>query len=520
MFHCNVLMCADVACLMPLSYIHLTHNWLRRAGGTGNQTVKELVARGLVPIAVECGNGPVPIKLKDDDSGESTKNLIILPLPTSILARDDDDDGAEVVEKGGAQKNECQHEARFPKVFILSAELFLRCVPPWNDIICKDDIGQQPSLSSPASLILSNDSTNPTSLCEEIASVLHIHTWLDLAGTEHHNTSSDDTVTVMLQQRLNRTVRNLQPAHIVLGDIMATTTTTTAIPSKFLEGCSSVTSIDLSPLSSTTTMTNITTIQDKFLSGCFKLKTLDCTPLSGITHIGEEFLGGCAGLQDLDMTMMNKVVHIGMSFLANCTGVRDVKVSRAIAHSSVRCYGFLQQCSRLCSMSFQPFEGISEIPHAFLMHCSYLREVDLTPLLPPSTTTTATIPTTTLLHRVNTNCLAHCTRLKCINLSALRNVTKIGANFLSECVSLSEIDITPLGKVVVIGKRFLGGCVGLTSIDLTPLISIVTIDQGMLHGCVGICSIRISMGGGTSVTATALPAALVNDDRVTIDWVY
>lgn len=243
---------------------------------------------------------------------------------------------------------------------------------------------------------------------------------------------------------------------------------------------------------------------------------MDFTPLSGITFIGDEFLGGCAGLQTVDMTMMNKVTFVGMSFMANCTGVSEVKVSRAIAHSSVGSYGFLQQCSRLTTIPLKPFEGVAEIPHGFLMQCSLLREVDLTPLLLISSQ--LPFPATVLLRRVNSNCLAHCTRLKAIDLSALQNVTKIGDSFLFGCVSFLEINLAALGNVAVIGKRFLGGCMGLTSIDLTPLVSIVIIEQGMMSGCVGIRSIKIPASGG--IAASALPSALINDDGVTIDWVH
>eukprot|EP00658_Telonema_sp_P-2_P044512 TRINITY_DN32415_c0_g1_i2.p1 TRINITY_DN32415_c0_g1~~TRINITY_DN32415_c0_g1_i2.p1 ORF type:complete len:181 (-),score=14.85 TRINITY_DN32415_c0_g1_i2:147-689(-) len=136
----------------------------------------------------------------------------------------------------------------------------------------------------------------------------------------------------------------------------------------------------------------------------------------------------------------------------------------------VRSYGFLQQCSCLSTISLQPFEGVSAIPHAFLTQCSFLREIDLTPLLlqpqqhpPPSSSLPITPMTTTsvlLLHRVHSNCLSYCTRLKTINLSALRNVVQIGDNFLFGSLSLSEIDLKALGNVEVIGKRFLGDCVG------------------------------------------------------------
>ena len=71
----------------------------------------------------------------------------------------------------------------------------------------------------------------------------------------------------------------------------------TRTPAKFLEGCTGLTALDLSPLS------QVTEVQWCFLRGCTGLTTLDLSPLSQVTEVQWGFLEGCTGL-----TALGKVV--------------------------------------------------------------------------------------------------------------------------------------------------------------------------------------------------------------------
>ena len=68
----------------------------------------------------------------------------------------------------------------------------------------------------------------------------------------------------------------------------------TMIPMSFLHGCSALTNLDLTPLSS------VIEVGPFFLYGCMNLTTLDLTPLSNVKVIHPSFLGDCRGLRNVD----------------------------------------------------------------------------------------------------------------------------------------------------------------------------------------------------------------------------
>ena len=83
-------------------------------------------------------------------------------------------------------------------------------------------------------------------------------------------------------------------------------TSVTSIGSNFLRGCSSLTSIDMSGF------TSVTSIGDFFLFKCSSLASLD---MSGLTVLTGYFLYECLSLTSLDMSGLTAVIFINPDFL-------------------------------------------------------------------------------------------------------------------------------------------------------------------------------------------------------------
>ena len=108
-------------------------------------------------------------------------------------------------------------------------------------------------------------------------------------------------------KHIPRTVRHIT----VYGNVVET-------PEAFLEGCSGLTALDLSPLS------QVTAVKHAFLAGCSGLTTLDLSPLSQVTKVQGSFLGGCTGLTALDLSPLSQVIEVQEPFLQGCTGIDAV----------------------------------------------------------------------------------------------------------------------------------------------------------------------------------------------------
>ncbi|CAO5680627.1 MAG: hypothetical protein NEHIOOID_00292 [Holosporales bacterium] len=112
------------------------------------------------------------------------------------------------------------------------------------------------------------------------------------------------------------------------------------IGNNFLDSCSGLTTLDLSPLSNVTRIgtyflsfceglttldlsafSNVREIEDSFLSDCIGLTTLDLRPLSNVRNIDNYFLAYCEGLTTLDLSPLSNVTRIGNYFLSRCFGL-------------------------------------------------------------------------------------------------------------------------------------------------------------------------------------------------------
>ena len=113
----------------------------------------------------------------------------------------------------------------------------------------------------------------------------------------------------------------------------------TVISQGFLRKCSQITALDLSELSSVTTiggnflssssitslnlsgLKSVTTVEDFFLSSCTRITTLDLSGLSSVTTIGFYFLTSCSQIITIDLSCLHNVVAIKDYFLYECSRI-------------------------------------------------------------------------------------------------------------------------------------------------------------------------------------------------------
>lgn len=126
--------------------------------------------------------------------------------------------------------------------------------------------------------------------------------------------------------------------------------------SQLLQGCSGLTSVDLTPLAGCTNVTKASNL----LFNCSGLTSIDLTPLAGWTNMtkANNLLYNCSGLTSIDLTP-----------LADWTNVTEASQ-------------LLHGCSGLTSVGLTPLAGWTNVKYAdrLLRDCSGLTSVDLTPL--------------------------------------------------------------------------------------------------------------------------------------------
>ena len=239
------------------------------------------------------------------------------------------------------------------------------------------------------------------------------------------------------------------PALVVIGD-------------KFLWGCTSLTTVNLSGLQ------GVTSIGQWFLSGCTSLSTVDLSGLQGVTSIGKGFLGGCTSLSTVDLRGLQGVTSIGNAFLGECTSLSTVDLSGLQGVTSIGQW-FLGGCTSLSTVDLRALQGVASIGQWFLSGCTSLSTVDLSGLQGVTS--------------IGEGFLGGCTSLSTLDLSGLQGVTSIGNAFLGECTSLSTVDLSGLQGVTSIGQWFLGKCTSLSTVDLRGLQGVTSIGGSFLAGC-------------------------------------
>jgi hypothetical protein len=123
-------------------------------------------------------------------------------------------------------------------------------------------------------------------------------------------------------------------------------------------------------------------------------------------------------------------------------------------------------------------EGATVLGNNFLMYCTGLTKLDLSPL--------------TRITGIGNACLYQCTGLKELDLSHLVGITSIGSLFLDGCTGLKELDLSHPVGITSIGYYFLHGCTGLTKLDLPTLAAGATVDTYFLYNCTSLKELDLS----------------------------
>lgn len=71
--------------------------------------------------------------------------------------------------------------------------------------------------------------------------------------------------------------------------------------------------------------------------------------------------------------------------------------------------------------------------------------------------------------------------LESIDLSPLSNVTCIGNNFICRYSNINTLDLSPLSEVTSIGDGFLAENIGIETLDLSPLSNVTSIGKNFLY---------------------------------------
>ena len=145
-------------------------------------------------------------------------------------------------------------------------------------------------------------------------------------------------------------------------------------PNAFLEGCTSLTDVDLGPLS------QVSVVQGFFLEGCTGLTALDLSPLSQVTAVQGFFLRGCTGLTSVDLGPLSQVTVVQGGFLERCTGLTTLDLSPLSRVTEIQ-GSFLFGCTGLTGLDMGPLSRVTEVHFFFLTGCTGIKAVDHPPPL-------------------------------------------------------------------------------------------------------------------------------------------
>ena len=180
---------------------------------------------------------------------------------------------------------------------------------------------------------------------------------------------------------------------------------------------------------------------NSLLSYCSSLTSVDLTPLAGWTNVTDAsyMFKNCSGLTSVDLTSLAGWTNVTKAdnLLSYCSGLTSVDLTPLAGWTNVtKASNLLYRCSGLTSVDLTPLAGWTNVTDASYMfyYCSSLTSVDLTPL------------------------------------AGWTNVTDAGYMFYN-CSGLTSVDLTSLaGWTNVTNASYMFyNCSILTSVDLTPL---------------------------------------------------
>jgi hypothetical protein len=169
------------------------------------------------------------------------------------------------------------------------------------------------------------------------------------------------------------------------------------IQAGFCAGCTSLTSVDVSPLAK-----NVRHLPNSFFARCRSLKTIVGLEHFGgrLASVGANFLEGTA-IEEIDLSFMENVDRVDMNFLLGCVLLTSIRnFERGLSNVATVARGFLHyvpiqtlsfgrttesactflDCGEIVITRNGPPRGVREAHH-FLHGCNFLKEIDLSALL-------------------------------------------------------------------------------------------------------------------------------------------
>ena len=127
--------------------------------------------------------------------------------------------------------------------------------------------------------------------------------------------------------------------------------------------------------SNSTAMSSVTRVANYFLNSYSNITALDLSGLSSVTTIGNYFLSFCS-LTALDLSGLSSVTIIGHNFLAHCFQITSLDLSGFSSVAFIN-HSFLFYCSEITSLDLSSLSSVTRIGMNFLSECKALESVQL-----------------------------------------------------------------------------------------------------------------------------------------------
>lgn len=146
--------------------------------------------------------------------------------------------------------------------------------------------------------------------------------------------------------------------------------------------CTALTSVDLTPLAGMVKATSLSSL----LYGCSALTSVDLTPLAGMVNVVDlsSLLSDCFALTSVDLTPLAGMVKVNniSSMFSGC-GITTVDLTPLAGMMKLRSFHFLfAECNNLAYIDLSPLAGMVNVTSFsyMLYRCYKLISIDLTPL--------------------------------------------------------------------------------------------------------------------------------------------
>ena len=145
----------------------------------------------------------------------------------------------------------------------------------------------------------------------------------------------------------------------------------TVIPCKFLAlAGTNLRILDLSsPLA-------VTAIEDCFLQGCSSLESINLSGLRNVTTIGESFLEGCTSLRSFNFAGLSSVTSLGNCFLSDSKSLTTIDFA-GLSSVTTLGNGFLFRSQSLTTINFAGLSSVTSLGNCFLSDSESLTSIDL-----------------------------------------------------------------------------------------------------------------------------------------------